>query len=79
MNWGASYGSGRDSSVVQGITSVVVVTAMTATGKLREWRRQSWELKQGFAGSSRHGWEGENVNGILANPLPSSAYIRTAW
>ena len=28
------------------------------------------ELKQGFAESSGHGWEGENVNGILAKPLP---------
>ena len=42
MNWGASYGSGRDSSIVQGATPVVAVTAVTATGKLREQRQ--WEL-----------------------------------
>ena len=27
-------------------------------------------LKQGFAGSSRHGWEGENVNWHVGQPPP---------
>ena len=57
-------------------------TLAMAVGGEGDWKAQSrdggseglnwwrWELKQGFAGSSGHGWEGENVNGILANPLP---------
>ena len=70
MNWGASYGSGRDSSIVQGTTPVVAVTAVTATGKLREWRRQSWTRGAAALGASGHGWEGENMKWHVGQPPP---------
>ena len=54
MNWGAGYGSGTGSSVVQDATPVVAVTAVTVAGKLKE--RRQWEL-----GTSGLRWEGENV------------------
>ena len=70
MNWGASYGSGRDSSVVQGTTLVVAVTAVTATEKLRKWRLQSWTRDAAALGASGHGWEGENMKWHVGQPPP---------
>ena len=40
LKWGAGNGSGTGGSVVQGVTPVVAVTAVTTAGKLRERRQQ---------------------------------------
>ena len=55
---------------MQGTTPVVAVTAVTAAGKLREQRRQSWTRGAAALGASGHGWEGENMKWHVGQPPP---------